>query len=372
MFEQLATKQVKPKDVKLKSPVLLSMLLEGESEPATYELSKIAQSKIHKCMDIKVPTSTELYKKELTIWETLRDKRLENAKILEGDGEHFDLLSNNVRYIICPEQYLIVDIDYELDISNFDKVDNSIENFMLDMSTNRNVNKFFGDSSNGPIKLICYPKDCDVNNDTYVPAVIFELQLSKSKFICYTGVLMMSPYIILPNIGGYISTDSFYTFLYYYNMSDMLEIAANSASTIYESYNLFKQNPVEVSAREVTSILKKVGYKLQLKSDDDIGEIENMYDESSNQEIQNFYNTFKFVTGESALDILQLSELQKIFRYNKLTLLDLLSILSKEYITPTGGKITCDILSNFMYNLQSANSLDKEQVAGLKNKLSQE
>ena len=81
--------------------------------------------------------------------------------------------------------------------------------------------------------------------------------------------------------------------------------------------------------------------------------------------MQNFFNTFTFSTGESAHDILALPELKKIFRYNKLTILDVLTILSKEYLTWDGSKINADILGGIVFNLYDKQN-DKKQVELIK------
>ena len=123
---------------------------------------------------------------------------------------------------------------------------------------------------------------------------------------------------------------------------------------------------MEISVRELTSLFKKVGYKIELDSEDAIQPIANITDDESNQLIQNFYNTFRFTTGETALEILQLSEFRKTFRYNKITLLDALSIMSKEYLTYTGSKITAELLGDIVYKLYDAKSVDKIQVETIK------
>ena len=146
-------------------------------------------------------------------------------------------------------------------------------------------------------------------------------------------------------------------------MREYLDYSKERAEELYESYLAFNKNPVDVSARELTALLKKVGYKLELDSVDKLHPIENLSDEDNNQKVQDFYNTFRFTTGETALDILQLSDFRKTFRYNKMTLLDVLAILSKEYMEYDGSKITAEILGDIVYKLYTTGSADKSQVA---------
>ena len=57
-----------------------------------------------------------------------------------------------------------------------------------------------------------------------------------------------------------------------------------------------------------------------------------------------------------------------MFRYNELTLLDLLSILSKEYLNYEGSKITADILNSIVFNLLDKQN-DKKQIESIKNEV---
>lgn len=369
MYEFVNTKLIKPTKVEIASFDTIELYTESDKEGKIYKLSKKAQEIIHKNLDIKISTSRDLYKKNTTLWHNLVSTSLADSRLKEGDGQHFELTSNNVRYIVCEEYSTIIDIRYCIQDQMFKDFTDKSETFMLDMSTNRSVNKFFGDSNNGPIKLICYDKSQNINENKYTPVVILEIQIEKSIYNCYSGIIIMSPYTLIPNTAPIISTDSYFSFIQYFDMKDALQIAQDGAEDMYNAYTQCLENPVEVSAREVTSILKKCGYKLKINDDNTINNVSAMYDETSNERIRKFYNTFSFVTGESALDILKLSDLQKIFRYNELTLLDLLSILSKEYITPTGGKITCALLTTFVYSMQSTDKMDKGKMTELKKEI---
>lgn len=371
IFDQLNVKVKEAETVKMVSPKTLQIQFKGDTEPKVYDLSRQALNMLYKNLGFKQSTSEDLYKVANNIWDRLvlqstsdLDMQFlsDDLHTTPVDGVHFALTSLAAHYVVSEEDRLILDILLTSNTEQVKELQDNIENFMLDISTDRVSNKYFGDSNNGPSKFICYPKNCNVDEDDYVPVVLYELQSKKSQYIIYTGILVRSPYTLVINPAYYCSVPSYNTFVTYSNLSSLLEISSEQSQDLYDTYIKYKSYNTEVSARELTSILSKVGYKLELKSDDEIGAIRNIYDEESNEQIQNFYNTFKFVTGESASDILQLSKLQQIFRYNKLTLLDVLSILSKEYTTPTGGKITGTILGTFTYNMQSMLSTDKEQV----------
>lgn len=62
-----------------------------------------------------------------------------------------------------------------------------------------------------------------------------------------------------------------------------------------------------------------------------------------------------------------MSDLKRTFRYNKMTLLEMLTILSKEYLTYNGSKITADVLSDIVYKLYYNKNVDKVQSDDVKN-----
>ena len=105
---------------------------------------------------------------------------------------------------------------------------------------------------------------------------------------------------------------------------------------------------------------------MELDDETRLHPIEALSDEENNRRIQDFYNTFKDVSGETTYEILQLSDLRKTFRYNKLTLLEVLGILSKEYLTYDGSKITAEILGDIVYKLLYNKNMDRSQVEDVK------
>ena len=96
------------------------------------------------------------------------------------------------------------------------------------------------------------------------------------------------------------------------------ELSENNAEGLYHAYLDFKSGHIEISARELIRILNKVGYKLELKEDMSLDDIEKLRDEEANTTIKNFFNSFRMTTGETAEDILNLSEVKKIFKYNNI------------------------------------------------------
>ena len=195
--------------------------------------------------------------------------------------------------------------------------------------------------------------------------------------MAYNGIIMCkmpedynvdkTSYTIVPSINPNIDDKSLVSFILRFDMSAMMDYADEKAEDLYNSYCKFQENPVEISARELTSICKKLGYKLELSDEDSIVPFDNMADEDSIEKIQEFYDTFKFTTGETAYDILQMSDLKRAFRYNKLTLLDVLTILSKEYVFCSRSKVNADILSDIVYKLSYDKNMDKVQSDDVKN-----
>ena len=163
----------------------------------------------------------------------------------------------------------------------------------------------------------------------------------------------------------YNSFESYSEMIINFSIDNALEYATDYAEELYNNYKAFKDNPIEISARELMTLLNKVGYKLKLNTDNDIGEIAEIVEEESNEKIQNFFNTFKFTTGETATDIIGLNEFRKMFRYNKLTIVDVLEILSREYIKYTGSKITAEILAKITTSLYDK-LVDKDLVEVIK------
>jgi len=133
--------------------------------------------------------------------------------------------------------------------------------------------------------------------------------------------LIYNIFTFIPNLSIFSDTSTLSDFIKKFDIDKILKYSEENAKGLYESYNQFKENCVEISARELISLFTKVGYKLQLKTDDQFDAIEAIQNSESNEKIQKFFNTFTLTTVETAYDILSLSEIKKIFRYNKLTLL---------------------------------------------------
>ena len=105
----------------------------------------------------------------------------------------------------------------------------------------------------------------------------------KSQYKVFTGILIYKSFTFVPSISSYLETDKLSDFIKYIDIEEALNYATENANNLFEAYKTFESNPVEVSARELISILKKVGYKLQLKTDDQLDVIESISDETSNE-----------------------------------------------------------------------------------------
>ena len=364
LFKEFLTNVSTPKSAEWIAPN--KMILDLGNGPKLFELLKGAEEYLHKQIDIKVSTSKELYKKAESVWKDLRDIQLQRCKDNPNESERFELNSPSVVYLTTIDSYdkdtgVVVDI-VDLKDNSVDDFKDTNDKFNLLMSTRQETNKFF-QNSKGLYKFVCYASNVNVESAEYVPIVLLELNHDKSIYKVYSGIMDYKHFIFIPAISCDIEDKKYHEFLMHFNMREYLDYSKERAEELYESYLAFNKNPVDVSARELTALLKKVGYKLELDSVDKLHPIENLSDEDNNQKVQDFYNTFRFTTGETALDILQLSDFRKTFRYNKMTLLDVLAILSKEYMEYDGSKITAEILGDIVYKLYTTGSADKSQVA---------
>ena len=365
MFDSIITQIVKPKSISWEEPDVLKMDIGDEKGPQPYFLLKGAYEYLHKKIDVKPATSKELYKKAEGLWTQFKNIQLEKCLEDVNEKTRFYLEKDTIVYLIN-NNFEIVDI---IDLQTNDDVEKFktyLNNYTLNITTTEKTKKFYTDGKGGLIKLVCYDTKYDVTNEPYVPVVILELNNVKSKYEVYTGIFLYKTFSFIPNTDVQISQNKLSKFILSFDINECLKTATENAEGLYEEYNNFKNSGIEVSARELTTLLRKVGYKLELDTADRIYPITNLNDEENNQKIQDFYNTFTFTTGETAYDILQLSDLKKTFRYNEMTLLDVLNILSKEYLTYDGSKITAQILGDIIFALFHTKNTDKAQTELIK------
>lgn len=371
MFESIMVKSVKPTNVNWISPKLIELTLPGEDKPTTYSILKGAENFLHSKMDVKPATSAEVYKKSDYIWRTLRDEQLSKLSLLEKeDKNYFTFTKPTVTYLIDDYHNLVdmYEAGSELSLDNFDE---KLEQFRIDISTFERTRKFFSEGSNGLTKLVCYSNKASLPDEDYTPIVIIEFNTSKSVYRVYTGILIYKSFTFIPTSSRYIDTKSYADLVNYLNIGDTLEYSKEASEELYNAYLKLRDEKLEISVRELMSILSKVGYKIELKNDEEIGEIDKLQDEEGNIRLQEFFNTFRFTTGENAHDILTLSELSKVFRYNKLTMMEVLTILSKEYLNTDGCKITADILGDILTNMLYRR-VDKGQADKIKKEINKD
>lgn len=370
MFESMLTKVIRPKEVSWTSPKYMYIKLTAEDEKYdTYDILKGADIFLHKQLDLKPSTSKEVFKKSENIWLDLKNTQLKKAEENPDLRKVFSLTKPEVLYLV-DDYKNIVDVFDARDEESITEFENHLEKFTLDITTQEKTDKFFTDGKGGLIKLVFYKHGTDLTKEDYTPVVLLEYNNEKSQYKVYTGILIYNTFTFIPSISTYYDADKLSDFIKGFDVEEVLNYSTENAEELYKSYNQFKDNSVEISARELISLLKKVGYKLELKTDDQLDAIEAIQDSESNQKIQEFFNTFTLTTGETAYDILALSELKKIFRYNKLTLLEVLAILSKEYLTYDGSKITADVLSSIVFNLYDKQN-DKRQAESIKHEIEQ-
>ena len=361
MFDLMKTKCVSPVSVSWEGPTTMLLDIGDGSGEQVYTLMKGAEEFIHRQIDIKPATSKEVFKKSRDTWKQLRDEQLERVSDQPIEAQRFYLEKPTLLYLVTDTKELVDMVDFRTkeELEEF-KIQH--QNYILEITTVECTRKFFTDGKNGLVKLVCYDKNIDIAKEEYTPVVILELNNKKSKYEVYSGILIYKDFTFVPSISYDLSDKSLASFISYFNMANYLKYATDRAQDLYESYKMFQDNPVEISVREMTSLCGKVGYKLELDDEAKLHPIEALSDAENNKRIQDFYNTFKNITGETTYEILQLSDIRKTFRYNKLTLLEVLGILSKEYLTYDGSKITAEILCDIVYKLMNNKNVDKLQV----------
>lgn len=362
----LASKCVKPKRVVWESPTQMSLDLDDGNGLMTYKLLKGAEQFIHKKLKLRTATSKDVYKKSPDLWNDLRDDLLgqlssdmsENAITFSLTAEGLVYIVNNIKEIID-----IVELSDAVAAEEF--IDKH-QQYIIDLTTAENNKKMFTDGRNGLLRLVLWDKSIDVVTAEYTPVILLDLNHQKSEYRVYSGIFMYNSFMFIPYMNCDIDAKSLGEFVKDYNLLMLFQNANTRSEELYASYKMFKTHDVEISVREFSNILRRVGYKLELDTEDKLSPITNINDDENNLKIQTFFNTFQDVTGEKACDILKLSEFKKTFRYNKITLLDVLGILSKEYLTYDGAKITADILASIVYKLYDSTGVDKVQVEDIK------
>lgn len=346
MFELLDAKLLNKKEVKLSRPNEITILEDGEEKPVTYIIEKGASKFLYKQLDLKAGASEEVYKKNEKIWESLIDDILADTDERKAP---FKLDDENVRYVADTNECLI-DMAY-MQNDYYDNLKAKLDLFKMEINSTEHTKKFYFEGTGGLVKLILYRADANIPENTYTPVVVLEANNKKSEYSVYTGILIYNNFTFIPSMNPVATFQSFIDFIMGVNILGTLSMAEESAEGLYNAYADFKSGHTEISARELIRILSKVGYKLNLKEDMSLDDIDKMRNEESNDRIKTFFNTFKLTTGETAEDILNLSEVKKVFKYNQLTIVDLLDILSKEYMSDDGARITAQVLSDLVFGL---------------------
>ena len=353
MFDSVVTKCKTFKEVNWVSPEYVELDL-GEESLSKVKLLKGALNYLSKQVDLKTNTSKDVYKKSQNIWNSLKDLQLQEAK---DSFQNFSLNNENLVYLISDSNE-IVDMEDLVTEEDYKDFENKHKQYILELTTINKTKKFFTDGKGGLVKFVCYDKDSDVTQDKYTPIVILELNTEKSVYNVYSGILIYSTFTFIPNEMYLVNCDSLIDFIKIFNMDNYLQFAKEDAERLYEIYTSLTE--VEVSARELTSLVKKAGYKLEVDPlSGTLMPIDKFSDEANGMKVTNFYNTFPIY---SAIDILNLNEFTKTFKFNELTLNDLLQILSKEYLQYDGSKITVELLADIVNRLRNLSYTDKMQT----------
>lgn len=346
MFDLLNARTLEKEEVTLNRPSEITILEKGAEKPVIYAIEKGANKFLYKQLGVSFSTSKEVFKLDEEIWKSIIKHQLEDR---DGKKAPFKFEDENVRYVV-DNNYSLIDMTV---MSNdyYENLKSKLETFIMEVSSIEHTKKFYVEGAGGLIKLVLYRADANIVEDDYTPVVILEVNNKKAEYSVYTGILIYSSFTFIPSMNPVVTYQSYIDFVMGVNILGTLELSENNAEGLYNAYLDFKSGHVEISARELIRILNRVGYKLELKEDMSLDDIEKLRDEEANTTIKNFFNSFKMTTGETAEDILNLSEVKKIFKYNKLTIVDLLEILSKEYLKDDGAKITAQILSDLVFGL---------------------
>lgn len=365
-FEKLETRFVRPKNVIWESPTKMSLDLGDVDGMQTYEILKGASEALHLAIGVKPATSRELYKNTKEIWKEFIDNRLSACLDEPNEKERFSLDKETLYFLVTDAKEIVDICDFKTP-ENVSEFKLKHQKFILDMTTRELVDRMWVECKNGLIRMICYKKDTNLLDSEYTPAVLLEMNPEKSTFQTFRCIFSyQNPYMILPAVSGDICEESMCEFIKRFDMKASLDYSIERSEDSYNAYKNFVAHPVEVSAREMMNLFKRLGYKLELDDIDKIKPIEDLRDDDSNQQIQDFFNTFSLTTGETAYDILHLSELKKSFRYNKITLLDILYILSKEYLNSSAVKVVGNVLGDIVFKLYDSKNVDKIQVDSIK------
>lgn len=348
-----------PKNIKWIGPD--KMLIDEDGDERVYKLLKGAIDELHNQIDYKVSASVELNKKAIELWNELINIKLDSVSL------NFELDKDTVIYFKREGAVNeIIDIMDTHTKDLYDEIISRHDKFVVDITTSKVANKIFTIDDSDIWKFIFYDKSINnVEEYEFVPIVLLELNFKKSIYVAYCGIYIPKTQTIFLRLGDLLSRARYGDMVYSFDLEKCLDIAKECADDLYENYKSVKAKPEEISVRELVGILKTVGYKLEIDDVGDLLPIKKIYDDDNNQKIMDYFNTFKFTTGESAWDIYKLTSFKQTFKYNKLTMLEVLEILSKEYLLKGGEKITGELLMNLSYRLFDKANLDIVQVKSL-------
>lgn len=364
IYSKIETKFVRPTKILWEAPTKMHLDLGDENGIQEYDLLKGAAEYMHTQVGVKLSTSKELYKNTKDIWKEFIDNRLESCKDEPNEKERFTL-DKETLYFLVTDTGVIVDIKDFKTSENVEDFRLKHQKFVIDMTSRELVDRMWVECKGGLMKMICYKVKTDLTKEDYTPSILLELNPEKSTYQAHRCIFSyLNPYMILPTVSCDIYEKSMIEFITRFDMKNFLEFTIERADELVDAYNTFKTQPVEISVREMLNLFKRLGYKLELDDIDKLKPIDDLRDDDSNQQIQDFFNTF--TTGETAYDIMHLSEIKKAFRYNKVTLLDVLSILSKEYLNGNAVKVVSNVLGDVVFKLFDSKNVDKIQVDSIK------
>ena len=371
MFEESIANCIRPKKVEWVSPSTIQLSTDENEDPRPYDIMKCAEKFLYKKVDISTSMSKELYKKSEDLWKQLRDMQLARCKDRAKINDQFDLTSSNIVYMVTKHGD-IVDMVEISDDSDFDQLDEATQKFNLELSTRENTTTIFGEGAGGLCKFVLYNKDYDVESRDYTPVLLVELNHLKGNYVIYSGIMIYENnqfQTFIPSTTPFAGSDKYHLFVQGFNIDEFLKYTEETAQELYDVYKQFKENPVEISLREVSAILSKIGCRPAVDEYDfeKVAPFPKIFDETTNMQLQEYFNSYKFVTHEVAADLIGLSEFRKTFRYNKLTLLDLLKMLSNEYMSYNDTRVTANVLSNIVIKLYDRSSSDKLLTQLVKN-----
>ena len=195
MFDNIIPKILQPEKVFFDNPKFLTLQFK-DAEDKVVSFEKGASNYLYKALELKEGTSNEVFKKSIDLWKNLINLCEERS----SDSKYNFHLNKDTNLFFVTDSNDLIDIydaSYE---ENVNHIKEKYEQFKLDITERTKTCKMYTEGKDGLLKIIIFSSRYDIN-DEYTPIVLLELNTKKSQYIVYTGILMFSSYILIPNFS---------------------------------------------------------------------------------------------------------------------------------------------------------------------------